>query len=62
MVEFFRNFIAECKRVIWPDKQELVRLTLNVLVLSIIVAAIIYAMDFGVTQIIQGLFKLAGLL
>lgn len=62
MVEFFRDFIAECKRVIWPNKEELTRLTLNVLGLSIIVGIIIYIMEFfvsgGITLIeraIQGL-------
>lgn len=62
MAEFFKNFIAESKRVVWPDRQELVKLTLNVLGLSIIVAFIIYAMDLGVTEVIKGLFKLIGLL
>lgn len=62
MVEFFRDFIAECKRVIWPNKEELTRLTLNVLGLSIIVGIIVYIMEFfvsgGITLIeraIQGL-------
>lgn len=62
MVEFFKDFIAESKRVVWPDRQELVKLTLNVLCLSIIVTFIIYVMDLGVTEVIKGLFKLVGLL
>lgn len=62
MVEFFRDFIAECKRVIWPNKQELTRLTLNVLGLSILVGIVIYIMEFFVSggialleRLIQGL-------
>lgn len=47
MVEFFKDFIAESKRVVWPNKQELTRLTLNVLGFSIIVGIIIYIMDFS---------------
>ena len=62
MVEFFKDFIAESKRVVWPDRKELVKLTLNVLCLSIIVTFIIYVMDLGVTEVIKGLFKLVGLL
>ena len=46
MVEFFKDFIAESKRVVWPNKQELTKLTLNVLGFSIIVGIIIYIMDF----------------
>lgn len=58
MVEFFKDFIAESKRVIWPDKKELVNLTLNVLGFSIIVGIIIYAMDFLVNGGINVLEKL----
>lgn len=62
MIGFFKDFIAESKRVIWPNKKELMQTTLNVLGLSIIVAIIIYAMDFGLGEAINGLFKLQGLL
>ena len=58
MVEFFKDFIAESKRVIWPDKKELTNLTLNVLGFSIIVGIIIYAMDFLVSGGISVLEKL----
>lgn len=63
MVEFFKDFIAESKRVIWPNKEELTRLTLNVLGFSIVVGIIIYIMDFVVNggigvieKLIQGLY------
>lgn len=63
MVEFFKDFIAESKRVIWPNKEELTRLTLNVLGFSIVVGIIIYIMDFIVNggigvieKLIQGLY------
>ncbi len=56
MATFFKDFIAECKRVVWPNKQELTNLTLNVLGFSIIVGIIIYIMDFVVNS---GVIKLA---
>lgn len=58
MVEFFKDFIAESKRVVWPDKNELVKLTLNVLGFSIIVGIIIYIMDFIVNGGITALESL----
>ncbi len=58
MVEFFKVFIAESKRVVWPNKQELTRLTLNVLGFSIIVGIIIYIMDFIVNGGVQMIEKL----
>lgn len=60
MVGFFKDFIAESKRVVWPNRKELTKLTLNVLGLSIIVAIIIYIMDFiinGGIQILEGLIR-----
>ena len=62
MVGFFKDFIAEIKRVVWPNRQELTKLTLNVLGLSIIVAIIIYAMDFVIGGGVEGLMYLRGLL
>lgn len=62
MMEFFKDFIAESKRVIWPNKQDLIKSTLNVLGLSIIVAIIIYAMDFAIGGGIEVVMQLRGLL
>ncbi len=58
MIGFFKDFIAESKRVVWPNKEELTKLTLNVLGLSIIVAIIIYIMDFAINGGIQVLENL----
>ncbi len=57
MVGFFKDFIAESKRVVWPSRQELIKLTLNVLGLSIIVGIIIFIMDFAVKGGIQALIQ-----
>ncbi len=45
MKEFFKNFIAESKRVIWPNKKELVKGTVDVITMSVIVALIVFALD-----------------
>lgn len=61
MVEFFKDFIAESKRVIWPNKQELISKTANVITMSIVVAAIIFVFDFvfssGVSLLLQQFVK-----
>ena len=62
MIGFLKDFIAESKRVVWPNRQELIKLTLNVLGLSVIVAIIIYAMDLAIGGGIEGLMYLRGLL
>ncbi len=45
MVEFFKSFIAESKRVVWPNKKELATFTVNVIAMSILVSAIIFCID-----------------
>ena len=46
MVEFFKDFIAESKRIVWPSRKDLVSKTSSVIILSLIVAGIIFVMDF----------------
>ncbi|MDA3732305.1 preprotein translocase subunit SecE [Niameybacter massiliensis] len=45
MVEFFKDFIAESKRIVWPNKSELIVKTANVIIFALIVAIIIFGMD-----------------
>lgn len=45
MVDFFRDFKAEFKRVVWPNKKELKTQTITVITTSLVVAAIIFGMD-----------------
>lgn len=45
MKEFFLDFKAEFKRVIWPNKNELTTQTITVITTSLVVAAIIFVMD-----------------
>lgn len=45
MVEFFKDFIAESKRIVWPNKKELIEKTANVIIFSLAVSAIIFLMD-----------------
>ncbi len=58
MVEFFRNFKAEFKRVSWPNKKELTTQTITVITTSLIVAAIIFGMDAIISTTLQLLNQL----
>lgn len=60
MVEFFRDFKAEFKRVKWPNKKELTTQTITVITTSLIVAAIIFGMDAVVSTTLQMLNQLVG--
>ena len=54
---FFRSLKAEFNRVVWPDKDRVVKETTAVVVVTVILAAVIALLDFliklGLDQIIQ---------
>ena len=56
-VQFIREVIAELKKVTWPTREETMKLTLVVIVLSVIVGAFIGALDITFLKITSLLFK-----
>jgi preprotein translocase subunit SecE len=53
---FFREVIAELRKVAWPSRQEVVAYSIVVLISTIVIAAIIFGMDFVFTKAIFALF------
>ena len=58
-----RDFVQECvgelQKVTWPDYEQLKNATLVVIIFSVLIACVIWIMDFAVRQIltfIMGLF------
>jgi preprotein translocase subunit SecE len=54
--QFFKEVIAELKKVAWPTRQEVVAYTIVVLVAVIVIATLIFGMDFVFTRAILALF------
>ncbi len=54
--QFVKEVIAELKKVAWPSRQEVVAYSIVVLVSSIIIAAMIFGMDYVFTQGVLALF------
>ncbi|ONI37601.1 preprotein translocase subunit SecE [Candidatus Epulonipiscium fishelsonii] len=50
MGEFFRDFVAESKRIIWPSKEELFSKTGAVVSMCVLVAIILVIMDLVFNQ------------
>lgn len=54
---FFKSLKAEFKRIIWPDKDTVIKETTAVVVVTVILGAIIALLDFvikfGIDKIIQ---------
>lgn len=54
---FFRETLGELKKVIWPTKDEVIRLTGVVLIVSIIVGLYVGGLDFIFTKILALFLK-----
>ncbi len=50
---YIRGVKAEVKKVIWPSKKDLINYTGVVILLSTIVALIVYVIDLGINQILS---------
>jgi preprotein translocase subunit SecE len=44
---WWRQIVSELRKVIWPTRKELVAYTIVTLVFSIVVIAIVFAIDYG---------------
>ena len=56
MALFFRQVVAELRKVIWPTRKELVTYTVVVIVFVTIMAAIVAVMDFVFTRGVLAIF------
>jgi preprotein translocase subunit SecE len=55
---FFRGVKAEFQKIIWPDRDTLLKQLAAVLVVSVIVGVLIALIDFGFQNLIDVLVKL----
>jgi preprotein translocase subunit SecE len=53
---FFREIIAEMKKVVWLSRREAAYLTFLVLVVTAAVGVLLGAFDYGFTHLVDSLF------
>jgi preprotein translocase subunit SecE len=53
---FYRQVVAELRKVIWPTRNELVTYTTVSLIFVVIVVAIVFGLDNGFSWVITKLF------
>ena len=56
-LSFFREARDELKKVVWPTKQEVIRLTFVVITVSLIVGIFLGGLDFVFVKIIGTIVK-----
>jgi len=53
---FVKEIAGEFKRVIWPDRRQLINNTVTVLLTCFVIGAIIWLFDVGASAIIRAIF------
>ena len=48
LVKFWNGVKAEFKKITWPDKADLLKQSVAVVIISVVVGAIITVLDFGI--------------
>lgn len=56
-VTFLSEVYTELRKVTWPTRQEIVRLTATVILVSVIVGVFIGGLDFVFTSLLQAVVK-----
>jgi preprotein translocase subunit SecE len=52
-IQFLREAKNELFKVVWPTRREIIRITIAVIVISLVVAAFLGAVDFGLNKLIN---------
>ena len=52
-IQFLREVKSELIKVVWPERSQVIRTTIAVIILSIVVAIFLGAADYGLTKLIE---------
>jgi len=52
-ITFFKEVRLELTKVVWPKREEVIKLTLIVFIISGIIAAYVGALDFAFTKLLE---------
>ena len=55
--EFFREVLLEFKRVTWPTRAELVNSTAVVIVVTVVLAFFLGAVDIALTKVVERILR-----
>jgi len=50
---YFREVIGELKKVVWPTREEMRRLTIMVIIITIAIGLFLGAIDLGFTRLVD---------
>ena len=55
--DFFREVLLEFRRVTWPSRAELVNSTAVVIVVTVVLAFFLGAVDIGLTKLVERILR-----
>ena len=55
--DFFREVLLEFKRVTWPSRSELMNSTTVVIVVTVVLAFFLGAVDIGLTKVVERILR-----
>ena len=53
LVNYFRNSFIELGKISWPSREQTIKLTLAVIVYSLIIGGFIGALDIGLAELVK---------
>jgi preprotein translocase SecE subunit len=56
LARFFREIVAELRKVIWPSRQELITYTIVVVIFVVIMVSIVAGLDIGFARLVIAVF------
>ncbi len=57
IVQFFKDYKSETKKIVWPGLKEVIKNTGIVLVMFVVIGAVIWLIDYGLGSIIKGIWS-----
>ena len=58
LVRYYRETVGELKKVVWPTREEAIRLTSVVLLVIVVMAAVLGSFDYLFSQLVRFLISL----
>ena len=53
---FYRQIVAELRKVVWPTRQQLSTYTTVVIIFVVIIIAFVFVLDYGLTEVVKRVF------
>ena len=57
IINFFTDIVKEMEKVTWPSREELMESTKIVIIVTLVIAAFAWVVDFAVSEVLKVILK-----